>query len=203
MIEALGRWIITICVAVFFSTAVQMILPDNSLKKYCNFVLGLIVFVVMITPIVNLFNKDIEIGKLIEDSALQVFSEDSSQNYEEYRNSNIDSTLTIFKEKLEKQCVQDLKEQFSGDDYKVNVDVSYDSENSLFIINSVDIGINDGSVKRVEEVVIGDAEAVPVHNGEEELGERATEVKEYISSRYDVNMEKIYIYKSVNSGNKG
>ena len=56
MIEALGKWIVTICVAIFFATAVQMILPDNSLKKYCNFVLGLIVFVVMISPIVNLFN---------------------------------------------------------------------------------------------------------------------------------------------------
>ena len=67
MIEALGEWIITICVAIFFTTAVQMILPDNSLKKYCNFVLGLIVFVVILGPIVKIFNEDLQIniGKLI------------------------------------------------------------------------------------------------------------------------------------------
>lgn len=203
MIEALGKWIVTICVAVFFATAVQMILPDNSLKKYCNFVVGLIVFVVMITPIVNFFNKDIQIDKLIEASTLEVFSEDSTMDYEEYRNSNINTTLEVFKGNLEKQCAKDLKAEFNGDDYKINADVSYDNENSLFVINSIDVGMNDGSVNRVKEVVIGEDEAVPVHSEDEDLGEKATEVKKYISSHYDIDEEKIYIYKSMSSGNEG
>ena len=79
MIEALGEWIITICVAIFFTTAVQMILPDNSLKKYCNFVLGLIVFVVILSPIVKIFNKDLQMNKIIKESAELVFNDMSKE----------------------------------------------------------------------------------------------------------------------------
>lgn len=198
MIEALGKWIVTICVAVFFATAVQMILPDNSLKKYCNFVLGLIVFVVMITPIVNLFNKDIEITRLIEQSTMEVFSDSSrtNTNYEKYRNSNMDTTLMVFKDNLEKQCEEDLAKEFKGDEFSVTVDASYDSENGKVLINSISVAMNDGSVKRVEKVVIGKEKADPEDKQAEEISKHGAEVKKFISSYYDIDEELIYIYKT-------
>ena len=199
LIEALGKWIVTICVAVFFATAVQMILPDNSLKKYCNFVLGLIVFVVMITPIVNFFNKDITIDKLIEQTTMEVFSDKTQDNatYEEYRNSSMNTTTKVFKENLEQQCVEDLSKEFKGDEFSVNVDVAYDEVNKTFVINSMDIGINDGSIKRVEEVAIGEDKTVPASKEEEVLGEYGAEVKKYISSHYEIDENIIFIFSSV------
>lgn len=199
MIEALGKWIVTICVAVFFATAVQMILPDNSLKKYCNFVLGLIVFVVMITPIVNFFNKDITIDKLIEQTTMEVFSDKTqdSATYEEYRNSSMNTTLKVFKEKLEQQCAKDLSKEFKGDEFSVNVDATYDEVNKTFVIDSMDIGINDGSIKRVEDVVIGGDKAVPASKEEEALGEYGAEIRKYVSSHYEIDESKVFILNSV------
>ncbi|MDU4892456.1 MAG: stage III sporulation protein AF [Clostridium sp.] len=198
MIEALGKWIVTICVAIFFATAVQMILPDNSLKKYCNFVLGLIVFVVMISPIVNLFNKDITIDKLIEQTTKEVFNEESqsSTNYEEYRNGNMDSTLKVFKNNLEQQCSKDLAKEFKGDEFSVAVDVGYDEENQTFVINAMEVGVNDGSIKRVEDVVIGGDKSVSANKQDEETGAYGLKVKDYISSNYGLSEELIYIYKA-------
>ena len=198
MIEALGKWIVTICVAIFFATAVQMILPDNSLKKYCNFVLGLIVFVVMISPIVNLFNKDITIDKLIEQTTKEVFNEESqsSTNYEEYRNGNMDSTLKVFKNNLEQQCSKDLAKEFKGDEFSVAVDVGYDEENQTFVINAMEVGVNDGSIKRVEDVVIGGDKSVSANKQDEEPGAYGLKVKDYISSNYGLSEELIYIYKA-------
>lgn len=198
MIEALGRWIVTICVAVFFATAVQMILPDNSLKKYCNFVLGLIVFVVMITPIVNFLNKDMPINKLIEQTTMEVFSDSSNSNtnYEEYRKSSMNSTLVVFKENLERDCAKDLSKEFDGDEFSVKVEVSYDEQKKSFMINSMEIGINDGSIKNVEEIVIGEEKTVSAKKQEEELGDYGLKVKKYISSHYEIDENLIYIYKA-------
>ena len=180
----------------FYATAVQVILPDNSLKKYCNCVLGLIVFVVMITPIVNFFNKDIAIDKLIEQSTFEVFSDESQVNYEGYRNNNMNTTLKVFKEKLENQCAQDLSEEFKGEEFNVNVDVTYDEANQNFIINSMEVGVNDGSVKRVEEVVIGGDKSVSASSQEEELSEYGAQVKAYISSNYDIDASKVFIFST-------
>ncbi|MEG1256342.1 stage III sporulation protein AF [Clostridium sp.] len=195
MIEALGNWIITICVAVFFTTAVQMILPDGSLKKYCNFVLGLIVFAVILSPIVKIFNSDLQINKLIEDSASYVFNNTEEKSYEDYRNANINSTLETFKKNLENKCVTDLERNFKGDKYKATVKVSYDSESSLFVIESVEIGINDGAVERIKKIKIGE-DSIQVDSQDPELGKKTAEVKEFVSSRYDIDEDKIYVYKS-------
>jgi len=194
MIEALGEWIITICVAIFFTTAVQMILPDNSLKKYCNFVLGLIVFVVILGPIVKIFNEDLQINKIIEESSDLVFTDMGQCNYEEYRQANINNTLERFKANLEKQCVADLEKNFKDDKYSAKVEASYDAENSLFLIERIDVGINDGSVERVRKVQIGD-ESVQVDNQDSSTDKKSMEVKEFISSRYDVAANNIYVYK--------
>ncbi len=194
MIEDLGKWIITICVAIFFTTAVQMILPDNSLKKYCNFVLGLIVFVVILNPIVKIFKEDLQINKIIEESADLVFNDMSEGNYEEYRQANINNTLERFKENLEKQCIADLEKKFRGDQYSAKVEASYDTENSTFMIERIEIGINDGSVERIKKVQIGN-ESVKVDNQDSSTDKKSMEVRDFISSNYDIDEDNIYVYK--------
>jgi len=198
MIEALGKWIITICVAIFFSTAVQMILPDNSLKKYCNFILGLIVFVVILSPILKIFNEELQVNKIIEESADLVFNDKGERNYEEYRQANINSTLERFKNNLEKQCVADLEKNFKEDGYSAKVDAAYDNENSIFLIERIEIGINDGSVERVKKVQIGD-ESVQVDNQDSSTDKKSMEVRNFISSTYDIDQQNIYVYKLNNN----
>jgi len=198
MIEALGEWIITICVAIFFTTAVQMILPDNSIKKYCNFVLGLIVFVVILSPIVKIFNKDLQMNKIIKESADLVFNDMSKGNYEEYRQANIDNTLERFKKNLEKQCITDLEKNFKEDKYSAEVKASYDTKNSLFIIERIEVGINDGSVERVKKVQIGD-ESVQVDNQDSSTDKKSMEIRDFISSKYDIDKNNIYVYKLNNN----
>lgn len=198
MIEALGEWIITICVAIFFTTAVQMILPDNSLKKYCNFVLGLIVFVVILSPIVKIFNKDLQINKIIKESADFVFNDMGKGDYEEYRQANINNTLERFKKNLEKQCITDLEKNFKEDKYSAKVKASYDTENSIFIIERIEVGINDGSVERVKKVQIGD-ESVQVDNQDSSTDKKSMEIRDFISSKYDIDQNNIYVYKLNNN----
>lgn len=197
MIEALGSWIITICVAIFFATAVQMILPDNSIKKYCNFVLGLIVFVVILNPIIKLFNKDLNMNNIIQEATDYVFENREETTYEEYRDVNINNTLIKFKENIEIQCSSELEKKFKGDKYKANIDISYDSENSLFVIESIEIGINDGSVDRIKKVQIGESEdTIQVDSQDPSISVKTAEVKDFISVRYDVDEDLISVYKS-------
>ncbi|WP_291572841.1 stage III sporulation protein AF [Clostridium sp. UBA4548] len=195
MIEALKTWIITICTAVFFTTAVQMILPEGSLKKYSNFVLGLIILVVMLNPIVKIFNPNISINNLIETSSAYISKKEYEGDFEKYRDANINNTLNAFKNNLEKQCIRDLEKTFGKDKYKAKVNAQYDKKDNIFLINSIEIGINDGSVERVKNVEIG-KESVTVDSPDKVDNKKATEIKDYISSKYDISKNKIYIYRA-------
>ncbi len=66
LIELLKVWVTNITIAIFFITAVEMILPDNSMKKYAKFVLGLLLIVVIINPIIKIFDKDFNISAYSE-----------------------------------------------------------------------------------------------------------------------------------------
>lgn len=195
MIEALKSWIITICTAVFFTTAVQMILPEGSLKKYCNFVLGLIILVVMINPIIKIFNPNVNINNLIETSSAYISNKEYENDFDKYRDVNINNTLNAFKSNLEKQCIKDLEKTFGKDKYRAKVNAQYNKEDSIFVINSIEIGVNDGSVERIKKVEIG-KESVTVDNPDKVDNKKATEIKDYISSKYDISKNKIYIYRA-------
>ena len=53
--EYLNNFIITLVATMIFMTAIEIIAPDNSMKKYIKFVLGLILISVMINPIIKFF----------------------------------------------------------------------------------------------------------------------------------------------------
>ena len=55
--EYLNNFIITLVATMIFMTAIEIIAPDNSMKKYIKFVLGLILIVVLLNPIVYLLTR--------------------------------------------------------------------------------------------------------------------------------------------------
>ena len=54
--ETLKEFVITLVTTMILITAVELIAPDNSMKKYLKFVLGLILIVVILNPILKFFN---------------------------------------------------------------------------------------------------------------------------------------------------
>ncbi|WDC83786.1 stage III sporulation protein AF [Caloramator sp. mosi_1] len=50
-------WITTIATLVIFLTIVELILPENSMKKYSKFVIGVIVILNILIPVFKLFDK--------------------------------------------------------------------------------------------------------------------------------------------------
>ncbi len=194
MIDSLKEWIINICTAVFFITAVQMILPDNKLKKYCKFALGLILVVIILNPIVKLLNSEADIHRQIENSAAYIFEEKYEADYEKYRQANVENTIKNFEQNMEIQCSKDLQEKYSDKKFKTKVEASFIKESNSFQIDSIEIGLNDSSVKKVKKVEIG-SDSVTVDKVQDLQDENALEIKSYISSKYSIPEDIIYVYK--------
>ena len=55
--ELLKGFVITLVTTIIFMTAVELIAPDNSMKKYIKFILGLLLISVILTPIVAMLTK--------------------------------------------------------------------------------------------------------------------------------------------------
>lgn len=109
MINELSNTASTLVAAVILITIIEMLLPTGSMKKYVKFFCGLILMLVIITPILNILNTNINIEKLIEENQIQVADIEYEFNEEYIYNSyNENLKLDIIK-RLEENGYKVLK----------------------------------------------------------------------------------------------
>lgn len=194
MIESLRSWIVSICTAVLFITAIEIILPDNKLKKYAKFVLGLILITVLIKPIVRIFDKNYNINTYAQ-NAEKVFEQDYKNNYNKLKAKNTDNTLKAFQLNLKTICESKLKEKFPKDNYVVDVDAAYAEETGTFEIRSIKIEVHDKRIKSIKKVII-DKNSAAVNDKQMVDNKLSNSIKELLSNELGVSKDIIAVYKN-------
>jgi stage III sporulation protein AF len=185
-------WITNVCTAVFFITAVEMILPDNKMKKYAKFVLGLILITVLINPLVMYLNRGADISTYISQSNT-IFNGSNELQGAEYKNKGIEDTLNVFRQNLEKLCEESLKKKYSKGTYKVKAEVEYNAKKEEYAVKSISIGVSSGNIEKVQKVEIK-ANSEHGTNGRAP-SEMSGEIKDYLSSELKLSQEIISVYK--------
>lgn len=142
MLEALNNWTQNIIIAVIISIIIEMILPDNSNKKYVKVVTGLYILYIIVSPIFSLKSEDgiEEIEKLlINDNAVS-----TSANVD-IANTYILSLENSLKAQIEEQGynVEEVKLYITKDysdiakiEIKMKAGATYDKNKIIEIIKS-------------------------------------------------------------------
>lgn len=189
--EEIKSFIITLISVLILITAIEIIAPDNNLKKYLKFVLGLIIIAIIISPILNFF-------KLGEKNIESLINNYIDSDYKEISNSEIqdgESRKAIFKKNLEKNCNELLKEKFQDMEFESNIDCEVDIYNVEYSINSIEIKVTDKKVSKIEEVIIGNNdESKEVSSKNEEIANKE-EILKYLSDSLNISKDKINIYE--------
>lgn len=194
-IDVLKNIVITIVTVLIFISAVEIMVPNNKMKKYVNFVLGLILIAVILSPIVKfLSNGDKEIVNSIK-SYEEIFSDNQnkfkSDNVSTLKNNGKEDTKKeLFIRNFNKNCEDLLKNKFKEMTFKSELECDVDFNNITFNIKKLRIGIADSKVNKIKKVKINKEKT---DNKEE--NEEYSEVVNYISNQLDIPKEKIEIYK--------
>ncbi len=194
MIQSLKTWITTICTAVFFITAVEIILPDNDLKKYAKFVLGLILITVFMSPIIKLFDRNFDINTYTNNAIQVIDNKKSNSDFKQYKEKSINNTVEMFKLNLKDSCEKKLKEKYPDSNYKVQVDATYDKDKEKIEIKDVKVGVKDGAVEKIKTVKIGSSSKF-VNNLDAENDKKSVDITKYLSSELNISKDIIKVYK--------
>lgn len=195
MLQWLKEWITNIAVAVFFITAIEMLLPKNNIKKYGKFVLGLILITVILNPIIKIFNKDYNISQYVDKATASFNNIEYKNDFDKYKKKNREETLNNFKANLQNQTKKKLEEKFPENKYEVNVEIAYDEEKDNLQIKSMDVGVKGNKIekiKKVNKINIGNNENVK--EGKKTF-EGEGKIKQFISNEFKVSSEVIKVYK--------
>ena len=190
--EYLNNFIITLVATMIFMTSIEIIAPDNSMKKYIKFVLGLILISVMINPIIKFFTggeqEVINRIKRYEDMLnLGVTNEGESKEV-------IEKQKEAYKSNLNSNCDNLLKEKFSDKDFKSDIKCNINLSDMTYSIDSLEVGVRENGIRLVDKIRINvnDESEEAVSNNEKIDNEE--EIKNYLSELFKIPIEKIKLY---------
>ena len=190
--EYLNNFIITLVATMIFMTAIEIISPDNSMKKYIKFVLGLILISVMINPIIKFFTggeqEVINRIKRYEDMLnLGVTNEGESKEV-------IEKQKEAFKSNLNSNCDNLLKEKFSDKNFKSDIKCNINLSDMTYSIDSLEVGVRENGIRLVDKIRINvNDESVEAVSNNEKI-DNEEEIKNYLSELFKIPIEKIKLY---------
>lgn len=184
--DHLKSFVTTITVISVFMVAIELILPENKLKKYQEFVLSLIVLSVILTPVIKIFtgikmneNIEFEVYKNIENST-EVFSESET------------NTSFIIK-RLEENCKKILEENFPKNKYKVEINGKVDLDTFNIAFDDIYIKVieesDDSKISKIEKIQIED------EIKEELIDTKFNEIQEFLAKELNVNKKIVKVIK--------
>ncbi|MGL4655378.1 MAG: stage III sporulation protein AF [Sarcina sp.] len=178
--EYLKEFVITLTTISIFIVAVELILPENSLKKYQNFILSLIVLAVMLTPIIKIFNSEKDLTREIHNAIDNEFDVAKESFYEG------ETSTSFIIQRLEGNCKSLLEEEFKQFKFVVSVDGKVNLETFEIDMKEVNIKTKNkekSEVESVEKVVIGEGEET----------EFSKEIKKYLSKELKIDENLINV----------
>ncbi|OPF51592.1 stage III sporulation protein AF [Clostridium baratii] len=191
--ETLKEFVITLVTTMILITAVELIAPDNSMKKYLKFVLGLILIVVILNPILKFFN----VGENELKNSISSYEKNLKEK-ESDNDINVDSNKLreeSFKNNFNKNCENMLKNEFKDMEFKCEVDCNVDFKGVKFDISSINVYIKEKKVRKVVNVEKVEIDISKESKKKENKNEEYKDVVNFLKSELEISESKINIYK--------
>ncbi|MHB1391747.1 MAG: stage III sporulation protein AF [Clostridia bacterium] len=163
MADFLRSWIMNITVIIIFVMFLDMIMPNSSMKRYINVIVGLLIIIVVIKPFVLVkdyaesFNGEfLEASNFVEQGGDQ-WKSDEINKFQQQK------AVEIFENNLKGQIVKLVKNSTKSDykDVTVGLELEKNFESEDFgNINSITVRLSDdrNEVIQVDRIKIGVSE---------------------------------------------
>lgn len=199
VVKFLRNWVVDIVIMFVFITALQIMLPNNSMKKYIDVIVGFLIIFVIVNPFLKVLSGDIK----LEQNYLKRYTDNISQNYfedEDFSNLHNRQMMELYKQNIGEKIKETIEEEF---EYKIEdinltvVDNTQDSDYgrligvSMTINSDKDIEKNSNDSIKISKVKINEKEEEDIsrNNFKEDK-----EIKKIISKNYNVPKENIEVF---------
>lgn len=196
-IGTLKNIVITLVTMLIFISAVELISPNNKMKKYIKFILGLILISVILNPIIEFISN----GEKNVSGSIESYEEVFSQNKDKAYLDNIetskanedkgDNRKKAFINNFNKNCDSLLKNKFKNMTFKSEIDCDVNFTDITLNVKKLKIGVGETKVNKIKKIVIRDKK----QNDDQEMNKEYPEIIEFVAKELSIPKEKIEVYK--------
>lgn len=178
-------------------TIIEMLLPDNKIKKYVKTVIGIYIIFCIISPFID--KK--EFAEILEYTEKKL-EKMEMENQVFSKLQNTDSSIEVlYIEEFEKDVIKRV-EELGYEVIKCEVSIEINASKDNAGINIINIRIGDKKQKKEQgaEVKIENIEKVEISindkadgNNKNKETEDTKKVKEFLSDYYEISQEKVQV----------
>jgi len=195
------EWVTNIIVLILLAIVIDLLLPSMNLQKYVKMVIGLMLILIMLTPILKIFSVDVD--RLISSiSTIGIAQKNSVENAIEQKKREIQASQRAYI--LEQMAVQ-MKNEVSEElmeRYGLTIDEislqTKEGENLQFPddIESVNVIVTEQkehdniAIQTVKPIIIDTSEPT---NSSTRQDENIKDMASFFAARWGVNQEKIVV----------
>ena len=182
----INNWLKEIVVLFIIISMVDIIIPKGKMKRYVNFIIGLLIIFTIISPITRINNISLDLDKAVSnftDNSVQVTSMEEIQE---------EQIKKLYISNLKNELIEVIEENFNYEVADLKINVIPDKE-QIFIVDSIDL-ILSGEISRDNKQKIK-VEKIEL---EKEVGETISkdidnELAFAISNYLQIEQEKINV----------
>ncbi|WP_328701105.1 stage III sporulation protein AF [Aquibacillus kalidii] len=203
-IEWLTGWVTQIILFILLAMIIELLLPNSSMKKYINMVVGLLLILIFLQPLFQLFNVDIDDVMKEAMPILDTTSEEENmKNLIELKKSEIQASQAAYvveemAVQMEKQAEEGLREKYGVNIQDISLQFKEKDNIDLENLENIEIVLNQNQDQNQTESQ-GTVEEVVIDIGEEQLNDEnqstqlTKEVKNYLHDSWQLTNQQITI----------
>jgi len=198
MIEYFMNWMLQIIVFIILAMLVDLIIPGNNLRQYVKLVIGLLLILIIIQPILQLFNMDIHLLERMLNTDSSNFIEKNIENELNEQKEEIESIhhayvleemVVQLKNVAEKELIQNYQHEIE------HIEITIDEEikdnvvfSSIYVrLKELTDQTGDKDVQNVEITISEEEKATPFPDV------NVSEIKQFLAEKWGVEEEIISI----------
>lgn len=196
--QVLTEWIGNIIILILVAVIMELLVPNTQLQKYVKMVIGLLLILLLLSPLLTIFSVDKE--KIFDSITYkQTISEDFFENTMNKKKKEIQATQSAYIEEqmavhMKRQVEEELMERYELNIEHLQIQFETEKEQIYENIKNVHVVMNSGTkktiqrVSRIEKVNIGEEASTKKSENQKEK-----EVKEFLANEWDISPEKLII----------
>ncbi|MCT8138695.1 stage III sporulation protein AF [Anaerobacillus sp. CMMVII] len=203
--QFLTEWISNIILLILLATILELLLPNSSLQRYVKMVVGLLLLVIILTPLLSIFSKDVDswvsslgFSNQLEENNVQISLENKKREIQEVTLAYISEQVAV---QLKRQVEEGMITKFEKEIVEVDVALEDFLEEDDYLNSITKVSIRLKSIEDEEEIVSDIVPAVALvkidtTNRVEPTTEQTTNTKEvlqYLAASWLIPVEKIEV----------
>lgn len=180
-------WVKNIVIYMILNTIIMNLLGNSSYKKYVSIVSGMLLVLIVISPLLNILKIDEKLDYFFQSNNFAIETSDFKNSLLRMEQQQNDAIFSEYKEKMRTQVDKILaSENLYVKDFQVTLDTDVNSSNfgeiqkMIIKASTVKVEQKKNGVKRIEEVTVL---PIIIHSQDEK------EIVEYVPSPTEINIK--------------